>query len=226
MMKLTKISYKLLAIGCWLLAIVGSSCTDIPENPTCLNQQPSIYPDYIGVTIPADIAPLNFSSADENIDCMDVVVKGSKEGELHVNGEWADFDIDDWHALTEQNVGGNLSFTVCIKKDGQWLKYQDFKMFVSPYRLDEYGVTYRRIAPGYEVGGDIGIYQRDIHSFQESAILAECIVPGQCMNCHVANRANPHTFNMQMRGSCGGTLIYKDGKQKYLITKTELLCRE
>ena len=67
MMKLTKISYKLLVIGCWLLAIVGSSCTDIPENPTCLNQQPSIYPDYIGVTIPADIAPLNFSSADENI---------------------------------------------------------------------------------------------------------------------------------------------------------------
>ena len=221
MMKFTEISYKLLAIGCWLLAIVGSSCTDIPENPTCLNQQPSIYPDYIGVTIPADIAPLNFSSADENIDCMDVVVKGSKEGELHVNGEWADFDIDDWHALTEQNVGGNLSFTVCIKKDGQWLKYQDFKMFVSPYRLDEYGVTYRRIAPGYEVGGDIGIYQRDIHSFQESAILAECVVPGQCMNCHVANRANPHTFNMQMRGSCGGTLIYKDGKQKYLITKTD-----
>ena len=122
---------------------------------------------------------------------------------------------------TEQNAGGELLFTVCVKKNGQWLQYQDFKMYVSKYRLDEYGVTYRRIAPGYEVGGDIGIYQRDIHSFDESAILAESVVPGQCMNCHVANRANPNTFNMQIRGEHGGTLLYKDGKQIYLTTKTD-----
>ncbi|MBR5930203.1 MAG: hypothetical protein IKZ93_09495, partial [Prevotella sp.] len=201
------------------LALLG--CTSSPDNPVKVNQLPRIYPDYIGVTIPVGIAPLDFNFADEDIDGMDVVVKGSKCGEIHANGAWADFDIDDWHTLTEQNAGGELTFTVCVKKDGQWKQYQDFKIYVSQYRLDEYGVTYRRIAPGYEVGGDIGIYQRDIHSFKESVILAENIVPGQCMNCHVANRANPNTFNMQLRGTSGGTLIYKDGKQSYLTTKTD-----
>ena len=83
-----------MAVGCLILVI---SCTDKPIDPTLVDEQPSIYPDYIGVTIPANIAPLDFNFADEDIDCMDVAVKGSKGGEIHANGVWADFDIDDWH---------------------------------------------------------------------------------------------------------------------------------
>ena len=59
--------------------------------------------------------------------------------------------MKEWHALLEQNKGGELTVTVCARKDGKWLQYQDFKIHVSPYALDEWGVTYRRIAPGYEV---------------------------------------------------------------------------
>ena len=92
---------------------------------------PDIYPDYVGVTIPAEIAPLNFNGADDGIDCIDVVVKGSKGGELHAQGDVADFDIDDWHQLTLQNKGGELTFTVCMKQDGQWKQYKDFKVYVS-----------------------------------------------------------------------------------------------
>ncbi|MDO4985735.1 MAG: hypothetical protein Q4E48_08565, partial [Prevotella sp.] len=78
-----------------------ASCTTSVENAAKVDKQPEIYPDYIGVTIPAEIAPLNFSLADA--DCVDVVVKGSKGGELHVHGDEADFDIADWHQLTKQN---------------------------------------------------------------------------------------------------------------------------
>jgi hypothetical protein len=182
---------------------------------------PDIYPDYIGVTIPADIAPLNFNFADEDIDCMDVVVKGSKGGKIHANGDWADFDIDDWRELTTQNQGGKITFTVCIEKDGKWTQYQDFDVFVSPDQLDEWGLTYRRIKPGYEVGGDIGIYQRELNTFDEYAILTETAVPGRCFNCHTANRTNPNRLSMQIRGEGGGTMIQKDGHQMWLDTKTD-----
>ena len=88
---------------------------------------------------------------------------------LHANGEWADFDVDDWHPkLTAQNRGGTLTFTVSLEKDGQWTQYEEFKVTVSSDALDDYGLTYRRIPPGYEVGGDIGIFQRDIHCFEET----------------------------------------------------------
>ena len=87
-----------------ILGLLG--CSERPENPVKTEELPEIYPDYTGVTIPSDIAPLNFNFADETIDRMDVVAKGSKGGELHTQGDYADFDIDDWHELTEQNKGG------------------------------------------------------------------------------------------------------------------------
>lgn len=221
MMRHTKMNSWLLTVGCWLLSFVCMSCSDRPTDTVIVDELPDIYPDYIGVTIPVDIAPLDFNVSDEDIERIDVVVKGTKGGELHVNDTWAAFDVDDWHQLTEQNAGGELVLTVSVKKEGKWWQYKDFKIYVSTYPLDEYGVTYRRVAPGYEVGGDIGIYQRDIHSFEESAILQERAVPGQCMNCHVANRTDPNTFNMQLRGEYGGTMIYKNGKQSWLTTKTD-----
>jgi hypothetical protein len=173
------------------------------------------------VTIPADIAPLNFNMVDDDIDRMNVVAFGSKGGEIRSKGKWADFDIDDWHQLTEQNRGGKITFTVQVEAGGNRIQYDDFDVFVSPYSLDDWGLTYRRIKPGYEVGGDIGIYQRDIHTFKEYAILTETVVPGRCFNCHTANRTNPNRITLQMRGEGGGTMIQKDGKQIWVETKTD-----
>lgn len=214
---MNKIGYWLMGVGCWLMA----SCVSTPEQVSKVNQLPDIYPDYIGVTIPADIAPLNFNLADEDIDCMDVVARGSKGGELHTNGDWADFDIADWQALTQQNRGGKITLTVCVEKDGRWIQYNDFDIYVSKDNLDEWGLTYRRIKPGYEVGGDIGIYQRNLSNYDETAILAETMVPGRCFNCHTANRTNPNRITLQMRGEGGGTMIQKDGKQAWVETKTD-----
>ncbi|MCR5151874.1 MAG: hypothetical protein K6A98_01825 [Prevotella sp.] len=203
-----------------LMALVMlSACSESVENVTKVDMAPSIYPDYIGVTIPAGIAPLNFNV--DGADKVDVVARGEKGGEIHTQGEWADFDIDEWHALTEQNIGKSIIFTVCVKKGDVWKKYNDFRMYVSKHRLDDFGLTYRRIQPGYEVGGDIGIYQRDIHSFSEYAILTETAVPGRCMNCHTPNRTDANCFTSQIRGEGGGTLIQRDGRQTWLDTKTD-----
>lgn len=203
-----------------MLGFVG--CVSTPTDVRKTDALPPVYPDYIGVTIPDGIAPLNFNMTDADVDRVDVTVKGNKGGELHANGAYADFDIDEWHALTAQNKGGRLTLTVCARKDGKWLQYKDFDIYVSPYAMDEYGVTYRRIAPGYEVGGDIGIYQRDIHTFDEYAIMRESAVPGRCFNCHTPNRTDPRQLTLQIRGEGGGTLVQlADGQQRWLNTKTD-----
>ncbi len=204
-----------------ILLLLLTACSQSPRNPRQANELPVIYPDYVGVAIPAGIAPLNFNMADPRADRVDVMVRGSKGGELHVNGAFADFDIDDWHELTRQNVDGTLTFTVCARTDGQWVQYRDFTVIVSPYALDDYGLTYRRIPPGYEVGGNIGIYQRDIHTFDETPIVQESAVPGRCFNCHTPNRTDPRWLTMQIRGEGGGTMVQTDGVQRWLNTKTD-----
>lgn len=218
-MMTTKKYGQLLMSLSWIMLL--ASCASKPQNVTMADKQPEIYPDYIGVTIPADVAPLNFNLADETVECVDVVAKGSKGGEIHANGQWADFDIDEWHQLTEQNKGGQIRFTVCARKDGRWTQYKDFQIAVSGTNLDEWGLTYRRIKPGYENGGDIGMYQRDISTFDEYAMVKHTVVPGYCMNCHTANRTNPNRVTLQVRGEGGGTLVLKDGQQEWLNTKAQ-----
>ena len=211
-------------VGAWLLGAMVwglTSCTSVPENATQLNQLPKIFPDYVGVTVPTDIAPLDFNMVDDGIDVMDVVVKGSKSGELHANGDYADFDINEWHDLLQQNKGGKLSVTVCVKKDGQWSQYKDFDILVSPYALDEWGLTYRRIAPGYEVYGKLGIYQRNLSNFDEQPVLENTAAPGACLNCHTANKTNPDQFTFHVRGDHGATLIQQKGKREWLKAKND-----
>lgn len=210
-------------IMCLGIVVLMAACDNSPKNPTLVNCLPVIYPDYVGVTIPAGIAPMDFDFVGGPYDRIDVLVKGSKGGELHSNGDIVDFDVDEWHELTRQNKGGKLSFTVSVKNDGQWTQYKSFAMNVSPYDLGEWGLTYRRIAPGYEVYGHMGIYQRDLSNFDETAIFDNRAVPGACVNCHTANKTNPDQFTFHIRGNHGATFIRHDGEDELLQAKIDTL---
>ena len=142
-----------------LAAVLLAACTG---KTTMVEELPDIYPDYIGVTIPAGIAPLNFNLP-EGYDRVFVRVTGSNGGEIKTRGRLAAFPIRKWHRLTRQNVGGTLHFTVLGRKDGEWTQWRDFILYVSDLPLDDYGVTYRKIAPGYTTYSTIGIYRRHTH---------------------------------------------------------------
>ncbi|MDE6786375.1 MAG: hypothetical protein K2J46_04975, partial [Muribaculaceae bacterium] len=148
-----------------LMMLVG--CVENPKDVRTVQQLPPIFPDYIDVAIPADIAPLNFSVS--GAERVDVTVKGPDGGEVHANGQYADFNIKDWHRLTEANKGKSLTVSVIAKIDDKWIQYKDFSIHISSIPLDEWGLTYRRIAPGYEVYSKMGIYQRDLSNFDEYA---------------------------------------------------------
>ena len=208
-------------IFCGLLL---ASCSHQPADVRKAESLPAIFPDYIGVTIPAGIAPLNFGMADADFDRIDVVVRGSKGGELHANGaECAQFDIDDWHVLTQANVGADLTVTVCARREGQWTQYQDFPVHVSPHKLDAWGLTYRRVAPGYEVFSHMGLYQRELSSFSEEPIIENTRVPGMCVNCHTSWQTNPERFVFHVRGDHGATMVQTDGRREWLKAGNEQL---
>ena len=200
-----------------LFAVMIAACSG---KTTFVDELPEIYPDYIGVTIPAGIAPLNFNLPEE-YDRVFVRVTGSNGGEIRTRGSWASFPVRKWHRLTALNAGGTLHFTVLGRKDGTWTQWSDFIIYVSDVPLDDYGVTYRKIAPGYTTYSTIGIYQRDIHSFLEEPVIESTLTPGQCMNCHTANATDPSQFLFHLRGGHGTTLIQKDGVREWVTTKTD-----
>lgn len=190
------------------------------RNTVYSDDLPAIYPDYIGVTIPAGIAPMDFNLP-EGYERTFVVVTGSLGGELKTKGRWASFPVKAWHKLTALNAGGTLRFTVLGRKDGRWTQWRDFIMYVSDAPLTDYGVTYRKIAPGYTTYSRIGLYQRDIHTFREDPIIESTLTPGQCMNCHTANATDPSQFLFHLRGSHGATLIQQGGSREWVTTKAD-----
>ena len=203
-----------------LCLLVG--CSSLPVNPTISEDYPPIFPDYVGVTIPDGIAPLNFDiKGMEAAEVMDVMVKGSRGGEMHMNGKYARFDIEDWHALLHQNVGDSIQLTVSIRKDGDWIQYKPFSIYVSEDALSEFGLTYRRIPPGYDAYGTMGLYQRDLSNFEETALVQNDAIDQNCVNCHTSNRGNGEQFTFHVRGKYGATIVGNDGKMDVLAPQNQ-----
>ena len=193
-----------------LLGLMGlTACTETVSDATQENILPQIYPDYTGVTIPVNIAPLCFNMADETALRIDAVVTDSHGGSLHAQGEESvDFDLDEWHGLLAQNRGDSLSVVVSAKYEDGWHTYKPFSIYVSPDSID-YGLCYRLIEPGYEVWSKMGIYERDLSSFEERPLIENTQFEG-CVNCHSFNRADPKDMSLHIRGPHGATLLRKD----------------
>lgn len=209
------------------LVLIGlywmTACTSTPHDVEEVASYPNIYPDYIGVTIPVEMAPLNFSVNDEEVTTLDVEVRGFVGGSLHANGSFADFDIDGWHQLLQQNRGGKLMVSVCAEKDGKWKKYRDFEIYVSQHPLGEWGITYRRVAPGYQMYGHMGIYQRKLSTFEETAILDNRHLDGGCVNCHTVNRGKTTEYIVHVRSEHGATVVGHQGRMDFLASVNDSL---
>ena len=192
-----------------LFSLLFAACTETVSDAKQEAALPQIYPDYIGVTIPVNIAPLNFSMADEQALLVDAVITDSHGNSLHSQGEAVDFDLDDWHSLLAQNRGDSLSVTVSAKYDDGWHTYSPFSIYVSPDSID-YGICYRLIEPGYEVWSKMGIYERDLSTFDERPLIENTQFEG-CVNCHSFNRGNSADMSLHIRGPHGATLLRQNG---------------
>lgn len=212
-------------ISAYILSIVLllCGCSSMPDNLAKIDCLPEISPDYIGVTIPAGMAPLNFYIDNDSIDRLYVIVRGENGEELRSQGAYADFDIEEWHSLTRNNINSSLQVTVRARKEGEWIEYKSFPIFVSGDAIDEWGVTYRLIPPGYETYGLMGLYQRDLSNFEEKPIIENKHVDGDCMNCHTTNRTDHTHFTFHIRGEHGATVIGHNGQIDILSPRNQEL---
>ncbi|MBQ2149616.1 MAG: PD40 domain-containing protein, partial [Bacteroidales bacterium] len=198
-----------------LLAVLA--CTGNPDRFEQAGRQPDIYPDYIGVTVPATIAPLDFDI--DGAEKVIAVAEGPDGQTVKAAGKSANFPVKAWHKLLAASKGGTVRVTACGKFDGKWKRFEPFELYVSEDAID-YGIAYRLIAPGYQSFSHIGIYERDLSSFDEVCLIGGKNFDG-CVNCHAFNRTRPEFFSLHVRGERGATFIMKDGKTAAYDMKTD-----
>jgi hypothetical protein len=201
-----------------VLLLLLVSC-ETKTNRVVSDESPPVYPDYIDVTIPCNIAPLNFLLRNQPSE-TEVTLKGNTE-HLTVKGSGSiRFPEKKWRKLLENEKGHTVNVQVSAKINGQWIDYKPFSWRVVADKIDPY-LSYRLIEPGYEVWNKIQLCERRIENFDERVIADNNLTEHSCMNCHIYGNQRPDFSFFHLRGKKGGTVLNRNGELRKINIKKE-----
>ena len=202
--------------------VLSGSPDSIPDVSTAtrLEQKPRIDPDYTSLVIPPNIAPLNFRILE---DGQDFVVAVSSDGgqrlEIHCRDGRCRLPGKAWRQLLEDNRGGSLYFDVfALSPDGTWFEFGRIVNRIAKEPIDPY-IVYRRLVPNKSWSDIRGIYQRDLESFRESALITTRDGTIKCFNCHTFHQNDPNRFLLHVRGEHEGMVLAENGEIRKINTK-------
>ncbi len=209
--------YTLYIIIMMLLGLLlgWTACAPIPHDTVPAEEPLVIYPDYQDITVPCNIAPLNFMIRGDYdaIYCTVRNSSGQEEIILTDRGRGVTFEDIGWKELLRRHLGGILQITVIARRTegGQWIRYPDFGWHISRDEIDGY-VTYRLIEPGYEVWDNVSIEERCVETFDTRYLADGPNLKNRCMNCHTHGGDQGQYSFLYIRGEGGGTILNRDGR--------------
>ncbi|HUX58720.1 MAG TPA: hypothetical protein VMV77_17245 [Bacteroidales bacterium] len=200
-----------------------SSCSSKPHGDVALlDLIPKLVPDYSGVTIPPNIAPLNFN-INEKGSAFYVKITSSNNSELELYSRTGTILIPEkkWKKLLTNSTGKELNIKIFSKDDkGNWSGFMPFTNKVASEPIDPF-LYYRLLYPGYESWSELSINRRNLGTFKAMALIENTVVDENCVNCHSFNTGNTDNFLFHMRGTMGGTYFYSAGEFKKINLKTK-----
>ena len=205
-----------LVFGALLLLPSCAGHPDVPSSSKDAGCLPAIFPDYCDVTVPCNIAPLNFMLPADQFDAC-VARFSTPDGRQQTYGKGVKVQMpeSEWHAILDASKGKSLKVEVWGQKENEWLSFAPFEIHVADEPIDEY-LSYRLIEPSYIVYDYMEIAQRNLTSFEETQIFnnkVSCDDPkGQCINCHSYQNYKTDNMLFHARVTRGGTVIVSDGK--------------
>lgn len=209
-----------------LAQVTMTSCSSTPSVPTNYQQEsrvPNIFPDYTDVTIPSNIAPLNFAV---NEGAKSIVARFTSTAGEFVYGEdnKAIIDEAEWKQMLEASKGKDIKVEVFAEIQGQWKAFKPFNIHVAQEEIDAY-LSYRLIQPSYVAYEKLILAQRNLTNFEEEVIYDNMLVntekDGQCINCHSYQNYKTERMQFHMRQALGGTMIADNGNIKKVDLKTD-----
>jgi hypothetical protein len=206
-----------------ILSFLLYSCADKPGDSFTLSELlPKITPDYSGVTIPPNIAPLDFEIKETGTAFF---VKFSSEtgDEFEISSKSGKIIIPEkkWKKMILGNRGKMYKADIFSKGiDGKWLKFRTVINNIAPETIDPY-LYYRLLYPGYESWSELSINWRNLESFKQKLFIENSVADENCVNCHSFNNGKTDDFLFHMRGSLGGTYFYSGGNFKKINLKTK-----
>jgi len=206
-----------------LLLLLISGCNNQPNgNILSIEKKAVLEPDCSEITIPPNIAPLNFIIKEAG-SAYFVKFSSGIGTEIEVSSRDGKIRIPEnsWRKMLQNNIGKEFKIDIYTKDtEGKWSKFRTITNKIAYEPIDPY-LYYRLIYPGYESWAELSINCRNLENFKTQSLIENSVVDENCVNCHSFNNGKTDDFLFHMRGSMGGTYFYSGGEFKKINLKTK-----
>ncbi len=198
------------ALGSWLVSCSPKAIDRFTE----VGREPNLSPDYAGTVIPANIAPLNFRVLEDGRAYF-VTVRCDRGSPIRIFSKTGQIRIPirPWHALLSANRGQSVFFDVYAQDaNRRWRRFQPVINTIAREDIDE-TLVFRFMKPLYSWWKDIGIYQRNLTTYDVSVVLHGRSFGSGCLNCHSFVGNDSKTMTICLRSATYGsdTLLARNG---------------
>ena len=200
-----------------LMLVVMVACGEAPTSYRQCPELPPMHPNYADITIPYNIAPLNFEI--DSVEHIELLIKGEWDWTFESRGTTMRFNERKWREMLDAERGNELLIHLTTLRDNEHCGWRSFTWTISEDKIDNY-LSYRLIEPAYEVWNELQIVERNVENFDERLLGDNISTDRSCMNCHTSNRAERPANFMHVRGKRGGTIYSYDGKVRKINTST------
>ena len=210
-----------------LAVMLLASCAATHKDAIQVDYLPIMSPQYDDVTIPVNIAPLNFLIRDKHAIGIETTLTILDHGTANdsyedntltvaANGTTVQFDVDEWKDFLQKAVGKKIKVQIYSHSDNDtWTQYKPFTWEVVGDSIDPY-LTYQLIEPDYKVWNGIQIKQRCIENFREKILADHHIQGNKCMNCHIVGNQDPNLSMIYLNGDGKEAILNRNGKLRKL----------
>lgn len=201
------------AIG--VCCCTGEQDASNPGMPVAAGRPARLRPDYANTVIPPNIAPLNFVVAEPGSRYR-VRIWADRGDTLEINSQNPEIIIParPWHELLQENRGTDLRVAIHTRSEqGEWLAYSPAIIAVAEEEIDSY-IAYRLMRPQYNFYRELGVYQRDLRTYDESLVLHGRSYEHGCVNCHAFQDRDPQHMLLGVRSPVyGNSTLLVDGDE-------------
>ena len=175
-----------------------------------------VFPDYREVTVPCNIAPLNFYYTDPAGSGFTTTFSAG-DVSVTLKGRDVVWKEKKWAALLAAASGGDIQVVSAWKSGGAPVSL-NWTVHVSADPIDPC-LTYRLIEPGFEVWDDLEIMERNLENFDTRVISDWRHTENKCMNCHIHSQARGDLSMFYLRGEGGGAILNRNGTLRKLTLR-------
>ncbi len=208
--------------------LLVASCKPMPDpgSAAVVETPPRLDPDYTSLVIPPNIAPLNFRVKEDGQDYFVRISSDAAEPlEFHCPDGKCQIGPEAWRRMLRDNRGKNLYYDVYVKKpDGTWTRFQQVTNTVAEEPIDSY-LVYRLLQPNCSFSKIRGIFQRNLETFERSALVTRRDGELYCFNCHTFHQNNPDRFLFHVRGDHAGMMLVMGDQTRKIDTKQSPMFR-